>query len=144
MVMMGTDRRERATHIMAATSPSPSSPSSMPQSSAAMELLRLLGFVLDSWSRHRDSLQSLAAGGEVRGEEARVVERLGCELRELCDMMVVVDESSSSSSCSGRSSSGSSDGGDEVGQVSSELEVRKRCSVSQPIDFGWRAYSTWR
>ena len=43
-----------------------------------MEVVRLLGYVLDMWSRHRESLQAMACGGEMKEEEARVVGGLEC------------------------------------------------------------------
>ena len=81
---------------------------------AAHEVLGLLGYVLDMWSRHKDSLRVLACGGDMREEEVGVVERLGSELRELWEEMIGVEEelasSSSSSSAEEPSSQVSGDG----------------------------------
>ena len=82
--------------------PSLALPSSLPPSTsitttttttdAAMEVLRLVGYVLDMWSRHRDSLRAMACGGEIGVEEARVVKHLGHELRGLWEMMIWEDD----------------------------------------------------
>ena len=87
------------------TSP-PSSPPPPPVLSlsslpAAREVLRLLGYVLDMWSRHKDSLQVLACGGDMKEEEVDVMERLCSELRALLEEVVVEQSSSSSSSSPG-------------------------------------------
>ena len=79
----------------AALPPIPPS-SSLP---VAHEVLRLLGYVLDMWSRHKDSLQVLACGGDMKEEEVDVMMRLNCELRALLEDLA--PESSSSSSSSG-------------------------------------------
>ena len=54
---------------------------------AAIEVLKLLGHVMGMWSRHRDVLQSLAYGGDIKEEEARVVDRMGAELRDLSEAL---------------------------------------------------------
>jgi len=67
-------------------------------SSAEMKVLRLLAYVRDMWSRHRDSLQdlllvsSLEEEGLLVGEEdaAKVIEQLEAELRGMREHVLVL------------------------------------------------------
>jgi len=76
-------------------------------SAAALEVLRLLGFMVDMWSRHRDSLHQIMASTSSSEEDKEdhmpqqeammsMVERMEVELREQ-----VRELWSSPSSCSG-------------------------------------------
>ena len=67
-------------------------PTTITTTGAAMEVLRLVVYVSDMWSRHRDSLRAMACGGEIGVEEARVVKHLGHELRGLWEMMIWEDD----------------------------------------------------
>jgi len=66
--------------------------SSSSSSAVAMEVLRLLGFMLDLWSRHRESLHQMMASSSLSEEKGfvpqdeammSVVERMEVELRDL-------------------------------------------------------------
>ena len=61
-------------------------------------MLKLSGFVLDMWSRHRDRLQAMACGGEIGMDEIQVVNHLGYEVEELLEMVVMEDSSTSEGS----------------------------------------------
>ena len=93
---VGDDHHHHHHHGVSTRAPISAS-SSLSSLVAAHEVLGLLGYVLDMWSRHKDSLRVLACGGDMREEEVGVVERLGSELRELWEEVVVVAEGSSSS-----------------------------------------------
>ena len=67
---------------------------------------------------HRESLQAMARGGELGGEEARVIKYLGHELRGLRQMMMVEEAPFQQSWLSSDDSSGS-DEESNVFQVSS-------------------------
>ena len=54
---------------------------------AALEVLRLLGYVLDMWSRHKHRLQAMVSEGRMVGaHEASIVERLRGELNALHEL----------------------------------------------------------
>lgn len=55
--------------------------------SAAIEVLRLLGFVRDMWNRHRATLYDLARDARLSEYEAEVVNNMGSELMEVWEMI---------------------------------------------------------
>ena len=76
----------------------------------AHEVLGLLGYVLGMWSRHKESLQMLACGGDMKEEEVAVMVHLSSELRDMCETVVMnvqqpQEEKGASSSSSSESSS---------------------------------------
>ena len=94
---------------------------------AAHEVLALLGYTLDMWSRHKDSLRVLAYGGDMSEEEVGVVERLGSELRELWEEMMVVEpaEQQQEGASSSEPSPSGDDGEEDDGAAAPLSEVSK-------------------
>ena len=101
--------------------------SSLPSLTAAHEVLALLGYTLDMWSRHKDSLRVLAYGGDMSEEEVGVVERLGSELRELWEEMMVVEpaEQQQEGASSSEPSPSGDDGEEDDGAAAPLSEVSK-------------------
>jgi len=53
----------------------------------AMEVLRVLALVSGMLSRHKTPLKAMAKAGEISGDDAVAVRRLGHDIKGLCDIL---------------------------------------------------------
>ena len=66
---------------------------------AAREVMRLVGFVTDMWSRHREGMQALAMEEDgVNAKDVQTMEQLGDQVRDLLGVLKSKGQSSSSRS----------------------------------------------